>query len=518
MTFSRRWASIGRFLGCACVLALAAPGCNRRGEDRAYSRGSTVIVAYCCGERVLNPYFERPAQHLVFLPLVALDENGELDGRLARSWEHSPDYREWTYHLRTDVRWHDGVPVTAHDVKFSLDLLTHPEVRLVPRGFFESVSVIDDSTVTVRYAGARYGFDWWLVYYPRHLLQGLDPKAFSDWDFWTRPVGNGPFRYVRHMPMTMLEFEANPDFYLGKPKIERVVLKFSGDAALTELLGGQVDAVAGVNPADIPKLAADPRFRIYHRPHQYGARGIYWQNDHPLFRDRRVRRALTLAIDRRELLQVVNLPADFPIVDGPYTDRQLYRADLPDPLPHDPERARALLGAAGWRDRDGDGVREREARDFRFTAIVMAAPGWQELAVYVQNQLRQVGVRMDIQTLELSVVAERFRTGRFDAAFTWVRHIAGFLEREFGDESPFGYTNPEIVELARRARLTAHPDSQDQIYRRLTVIFRAELPVTRLFPEVTTVVVHRRIRGLSSPFRADPVWYMEELWLEEPSE
>ncbi len=506
--------SHGSILVPCAFLALAYFACGGD-EDPAYSRGSTVIVAHCCGREALNPRADMPARHLVFLPLVTRDANGELEGRLARRWEHSPNYRDWTYHLRTDIQWHDGVPFTAHDVEFTLHLLGHPDVLLLSPEFFESITVLDDSTLKVRYTGPTFGFDWWLVYYPKHLLEDLDPKEFSDWRFWIEPVGNGPYRFVRYVPETAMELEANPDYYRGKPRIERVVLKFVGDAALAELLAGNVDAIPDVNPSEIPKLAGDPRFRVYHRPHEYGARGIYWQNDHPLFRDPRVRRALTLAIDRQELLQVVNLPEDFPIVDGPYTDRQLHRGELPEPLPHDPERARALLDAAGWRDLDGDGVREREGEEFRFTAIAMAGSGWEALTVYIQDRLRRVGVRMELQTLEAGVVRERFYSGEFEAAFTLVRHFPGDLAWEYGADSPIGYVNPEVVELAERAAVSADPDVQDRIHRRLTEIFRADLPVTRLFPYVTTVVAHRRIRGLSSPYRINPVWFMEELWLEE---
>ncbi|MGH7564723.1 MAG: ABC transporter substrate-binding protein [Gemmatimonadota bacterium] len=474
-----------------------------------------MTVAYCCRGEALNPRADTPARHLVFLPLVTRGANGELEGKLAQSWEHSADWREWTYHLRPNVRWHDGVPVTAHDVEFTLNLLRHPDVLMLSPEFFESISVLDDLTLRVRYAGPTFGFDWWLVYYPKHLLEGLDPKEFYKWEFWTNPVGNGPYRFVRYVPETAMEFEANPEYYPGKPRIERVVLKFVGDAALTELLSEKVDAVTDVDPSEIPKLAGDPRFRIFHRPHEYTVRGIYWQNDYSLFSDPQVRRALTLAIDRQELLQVMNLPRDFPIVDGPYTDRQLHLGELPEPLPYDPERAQALLEAAGWRDRDGDGVRERDGQEFRFTAIAMADPGWEELTVYVQDRFRRVGVRMEIQTLAAGVVREKFYGGEFEAAFTWVRHFPGDLRHEYGEDSPLGYVNSEVVALADRAALTADPDVQDRISRELTEIFRADLPVTRLFPHVTTVAAHRRILGLSSPYQTDPVWYMEKLWLEE---
>ena len=496
-----------RWLLTSCF-ALTALACARD-EDPAYSRGSAMIVAYCCGPQALNPSMGLTSKFLVFLPLVAYDENGELEGRLARSWEHSEDYREWTYHLRTDVRWHDGVPVTAYDIKFTVDLLVHPDVAHYPAGTM-SLTVVDDSTLTVRYAGIPQ--DWWTVYYPKHLLEDLDPTEFYDWEFWLHPVGNGPYRFVRYLPETMMELEANPDYYRGKPVIERVVLKFGG-AGVIELLSGAVDA-AEVDPMDLPKLAADSRFRLYHT-RSGAARAIFWQHDHRFFRDSRVRRALTLAINRRELLAVLNLPENTPIVDGVYTSRQLRRRQLPEPLPYDPAQARTLLEAAGWRDQGGDGVREREGEEFRFTAIVDVSTGGERLAVLVQDQLRRVGVRMDVQTLESNVVQERLMAGAFEAAFTLSVSLPMFLRRDFGEGSPLGYRNARMMELIDRAVETAHPDVQDGIYREIAEILRADQPVTFLHWFVVPTVAHRRIQGLSSPFRADPVMFMEDLWIED---
>ena len=131
-------------LACVCLIALEGLHCGG-GEDRAYSRGSTVVVSHrISDEAALRPGSDSWAKFLVFLSLLWWSEEGELEGRLARTWEHSEDYREWTYHLRTDVRWHDGVPFTARDVKFTLDLLSHPAVLLFSPGRIESVTVSDD--------------------------------------------------------------------------------------------------------------------------------------------------------------------------------------------------------------------------------------------------------------------------------------------------------------------------------------------------------------------------------------
>ncbi|MFQ5739638.1 MAG: peptide ABC transporter substrate-binding protein [Acidobacteriota bacterium] len=448
--------------------------------------------------------------------MVTYDEEGELEGRLARRWEHSPDYREWTYHLRTDVRWQDGVPVTAQNVKFSLELLTHPDVLEFSPEAFESITVLDDSTVTIRTSGSiDPGWDKWTVFYPKHLLEKLDPGEIDHWEFWTHPVGNGPYRFVRYLPQTMMEFEANPDYYRGKPSIQRVILKFTGAAGLTELLSGNVDVVMDVNPVLIPKVAGDPRFRAYHSMVGWWIqRAIYWQNAHPLFHDPSVRRALTLAINRRELTRVINLPENTPVVDGPYTFRQLQRGQLPEPLPYDPARALALLEAAGWRDRDGDGMRERNGQAFRFTVLVGSLQSNKQIAVFIQDQLRRVGIIMNIQMMPNLNVLAKVKAGQFEAALT--AFVLGWLHRfHFGESFPLGYKNAELVKLADQVEVTVDPDAKDRVYQQLREIFRTDMPVTFLFPRMGTTFAHRRLHGLSSPWRADPVRFMEYLWLED---
>ncbi|HVS12169.1 MAG TPA: pseudouridine synthase, partial [Planctomycetota bacterium] len=371
--------------------------------------------------RQWRPLLRRDAKFLVFLPLAARNANGELEGRLAERWEHSPDYRDWTVHLRRDVRWHDGVPVTAHDVKFTMDLLTHPAVLKVPPDAF-SLTVLDDSTYRITCQKEANGspLDDWTVYYPKHLLEKLDPRDFYQWDFWTRPVGNGPYRYLRRLPKTMMEFEANPDYYRGRPRIERVVLKF-GELSMTEILSGNVDVLPYVPSMDLLKVKGDPRFRVYTYlgPGESALRipkAILWNLRHPPFRDARVRRALTLAINRRELHEALNLPEGMPIFDVLYTPGQFRRGEIPDPLPYDPEQAKRLLEEAGWHDTDGDGLREREGKPFRFTLRTTAAEGGDKPAVYIQAQLRRVGIQVDLQLLDAEAHDQRVRDGDFEAA------------------------------------------------------------------------------------------------------
>jgi peptide/nickel transport system substrate-binding protein len=406
------------------------------------------------------------------------------------------------------------VPVTARDVKFTLELLSHPDVLEVGPHDVESVTVLDDATIRVRFGSwtASNNFSsGYEIILPQHLLAHLDPKKYAQWNFWTRPVGNGPFRFGHYVLKTMMRIDANPDYYRGRPRIEHVVLKFTQGAEMAELLSGNVDILLG---AEAGRFASGSSWRAYYGITGVGMGfpyGILWNNGHPRLQDSRVRRALTLAVNRRELARMLKLPESIPIVDGPFTPRQVRRGELPEPLPYDPEQARALFDAAGWRQHGGSGMRERGGQAFRFTLLIGGEPGSSQIAVYVQEAWRRVGISADIQTLDGSVLRGRVRDRRFDAFLARV----GRWQDWFGANSSLGYRNAQVGRLLERLLLVSDPAEADAVCRQLTQIFRAEVPATFLFPRVATVFAGRRVRGLSSPWRVDPIRFIDDLWLDD---
>lgn len=498
---------------CAGSVVLAAVGCGR-GSDAPRSAPATITVLDP------TPVMGGPgwtSQNLVFLTLTGRDEKGELVGRLARSWERSPDRRNVTYRLRTDIHWHDGRPVTAHDVAFTMRLLAHPKVTYLPPSEAENVIVVDDSTFTT--TGHPYPTDTWIVYYPKHLLEKLDPAQFWDWEFWRQPVGNGPYRVVRSVPRLLMELEANPEYFGSPPRIERVVLK-SGETAVTELMAGNVDAALLYwRPLDVFKLAGDTRFRIYHDFALDRRKAVAWNQRFEPFRDARVRRALTLAIDRRELLRAMNLPKDVPLSDAPFSPGQWRAGALPSPLDYDPAEARRLLDEVGWREPSVGAVRMRAGAPLRFVMVVENADETE--AVLVQAALRRVGVDVQLRVLERQAARSRvFEAVDFDAA------LFAFCQRPwtpcglvawFGAESKLGYRNSEVARVLDSLATYAYLDADEPqaLYRELEPHFQADLPMTFLYPVTHFFVAHRRVRGLSSPHRANPVESMEKLWLEE---
>jgi peptide/nickel transport system substrate-binding protein len=519
----RRALSLAFACGSACLLAACADPSARSSPGRSDSPGEPTSVTLLYPGDDLGPAASAPIQYLVFLTLMHRRPDGGLEGRLIRGWEALEEGPGWTVRLRSDLRWQDGAPVTARDVAFTLDLHEHPEVLFAARPRSYDVTVVDDSTYTIRYGETADAevppgspLDWYTPIYPEHLLRDEDPARFYDWDFWRQPVGNGPYRLVRRVPETGLVLEADPDFALGPPKIDRVLIR-SGSSPLVELRAGNVDAVAHVPDSDVPKLRADPRYELYHAYNLGSVSAILWNHARPPFDDVRVRRALTQAVDRRSILEILNAPAELEPVDVLFSELQFRTGGLPPGLPYDPEAARALLQASGWVDRDGDGVREREGTPLRFSLLVSRGGGpWfpdhGREAVLVQANLQAVGVAAEILELDPGAARARAQARDFDAAILDIK--GGNRPPVFGPDGLTGYRSPRAAALIDSATRAIDRETRARLFAELGEILRRDLPFVVLAPMVSWTAADRRIRGLSSPWRADPAWYMDELWLD----
>lgn len=493
-------------------------------------RASTMTILR--NGRLTDEIRQYNSKYLLFLPLV--DRRGtDIRPRLAESWDHSPDYRTWTFHLRHDVRWHDGVPVTAHDVAFSLELFAHPDVLFNARIWgVDSVSVPDEHTITLVMSETMLGDPRhsWPVFFPRHLLENLDPAEFYEWDFWTHPIGNGPYRFARYVPRTAMELEANADFYAGKPSIERVIIRSGSRNPVVELRGGAADVAFDLRPADVLALGDDPRFEVYHHGDGAELYVLYWNHRHPMLADAAVRRALDHAIDRRELARILAFPDDVPLVGGLGNDGLLDpegRREWDRVPTHDPALAARLLDEAGWVDRDADGIREKGGQQARFTLLVpqSEALGGVAQGLLLQEQFEDVEVRVEIRPAESAgLVRDAVEGGDFEAAITWVdQDPHTILHTWLGEPTeaggraselrPLGYHDPEAAHLLEALMATPEPRARDTLYLRFNEIFRRDAPVAILLPGVYNHAANRRIRGFrpSWPFVLN---YAEELSIE----
>jgi peptide/nickel transport system substrate-binding protein len=290
------------------------------------------------------------------------------------------------------------------------------------------------------------------------------------------------------------------------------VLRYGGNG-VTELLSENVDIASRVTPVEAMRLAADPRFRIYYRRDDRRQIAIAWNHQNPLFQDVDVRRALTMSIDRRELHRLLNYPDDLPLVDVPTLPRHHDEGIVPDPLPFDRERASRLFAGAGWVDTDGDDILDKDGEDLEFTLLTNAQTATE--AVYIQDQFRRAGVRMEISTSAFNNLRRGLRrTHDFDAAIIRYNYI-----NWFGDFPVSGYENAEVSRLQDAAFFTIDQDEADQYMRALWQIFGAEIPITYLHPEIRYLAAHRRVRGLPESGRLPPnstlPLLVEDLWIDD---
>ena len=461
----------------------------------------TVRVLYAgADEGIFSPTWDDTPKFLIFQPLVTYEANScsEIIGGLAAQWEHSPDWKTWTVELRPDARWHDGVPVTSADVAFTVALTNHPDVLFYGAGEVESIEILDSHRFRAHLSRpGNWPLQGWMIIYPEHLLKDLDPAEFYQWEFWTQPVGNGPFRYLRHIPETMVELEANPDYYLGRPSIDRVRIQFrvGGESqdGLVELLAGNVDLVRGLSPMRADRLEDEPGLHSYY-VYQASSNWLIWNFTDPRFSDLRVRQAMAYATDRDHLRRVLSLPDSVPVTDGIFFLCDPQNPQVPEPYPYDPEQALSLLAEAGWRDTDGDAVLDRDGEPFSFTLLldrnVVAE------AVFVQDQLRRIGIDMKLQELDGNLVRERLDAGDFESILA--RTVTP--ERKMiAMDSPLGLLDLELAQAVEAASTEPDLDRKMRLWKVVGEQYRALAPALFLYPRMSMLVADERLMGIGEP-------------------
>lgn len=467
----------------------------------------------------------------MFLPLV--DEQPDLKTirpRLAASWEFSDDRRSLTFHLRDDVTWSDGTPVTAADVEFSYRAWTDPDVAWA--GAYtveevEGVEVVDEHTVRFDFTGP-YSTQLLdvaanAVILPEHAWGNLpfsEWRGNSDW-FVDHLVVNGPFRLGSWSPQEEVVLERNPLYHEeGLPYLDRVVIKVVPDQSnqITQLLAGQLDFVIQLSPDDVERVEAAPDARaLAFWSRSYVA--VAWNTDREPFDDVDVRRALTLGIDRPTLVASIWGPYAR-VISSPVPPGIWVSNPAVEPLAYDPGEARRLLTAAGWVDGDGDGVREQGDRRLAFDLMTNNGNQQREDAlVLIQEQLGRIGVEATPQALEFHTMVERAYGGEFDAFVSgWTLPTTFDFRYAFhSDEiatgsNVTGYSNPEVDDLLDRIRAAATLEEAKPMLDRLQVLLQAEQPYTFLWNSQRLVGLRERVHG-ADPNHLQTLNDLREWWV-----
>ena len=437
-------------LASALALSLVLTGCgNSSGsaQSSASSSGNTsqsetasgpkdevVTMAIISSWNTLNIYntsgnYGNCVADQMFERLVTCTHDGEYLPRLADSWEMSDDHMSMTFHLNQNATWHDGEPVTADDVVFTLKAVTSEKMDNYYRSKFVcvggtnsdgicadpsqlQVEAVDEYTVKIGLSTPKDEqtvlsiLCSFLYVLPQHILDTGDYSSINDSDFWSAPVGAGPFQFVRETAGEQLELTAYEDYYLGCPDFKTFVIKVVPAASLTAgLLNGDIDVVgAGSIPlSDWETVKSSDNLvaqSITSYSYQYMQFNLSEGND--TFQDAAVRTAFDKAIDKQ--LMVDQLMAGEGLVAvGPMPEYHPYYNEDLVPNTYDPEAAKSELEAAGF--------------DFDRTYTLLVPQGNQvreQSALIIQQNLKDIGITIEIETYDFATVLEMMRNGEFD--------------------------------------------------------------------------------------------------------
>jgi peptide/nickel transport system substrate-binding protein len=526
------------------ALCLLATGARRAAECGGEYCGTLVFASGGQPDILLPPVsvsaLSRDIHDQIFLKLadigMALNTVGDRGfvPELAKRWNWR-DSLTLVFHLDRRARWQDGRPVTAGDVAFTFDAYTDPQVNSSSApilAHIASVTARDSLTAVFRFRDRYPEMFYDAVYHmrilPAHLLASVPRDRWLSADFGRAPVGDGPYRFVAWTP-EYVELAADSTFFLGRPHIRRLLWRFTPNlqVAISQLIADQADALETLGPPTIAaQVQAAKQLTVYHYT---GTNYAYLQfnlaangdttRPHPLFSDRQLRRALTMALDRGKLCQSVwGTAAKVP--PGPMPQAWWIWSVGTTPLPYDTAQAARLLAADGWVDSDGDGIREKGGVKLSFHLATPTSSGTRrQYARLIQAQLKSLGVDVQIDEVDPVVFNQRIQAGLFDAALPawnadptptssfaqrWTR--AGWGRFNYGR-----YANANLERLLGDAtQRAANPRAAARAWRAVLDTLNQDAPGIWLYAPDNLAGVHSRVAGVT--IRADSWWALVRTW------
>jgi len=433
---------------------------------------------------------------------------------LAWHWEYAgADSSALRFRMKSGLRWSDGRPITAQDVAWTYRAIKDPRTaspRAQDLAQLDSVVTENDSVVVFHFRrrNPEMLFTTSIAIAPRHVYEGTPLERLGTHPGFSRPdslVVSGPFRIGSRRPGEQITLVPNAAFSVP-PLLDRIVIRIIPEPTtrLAELRTGNVDMVKAIGfdqVADLRQRAPNLRFASIEK--RYWEYVAYNPRPGSAFADPRVRRALGQALDVEGMIKGLHMEPFTTRAAGPYAPifRDLYDPARMRPLPHDPEGARRMLEAAGWRDADGDGVREKDGKPLRFTLVTNTGNQRRaDVAQVMQQQWKAVGADMRFQQLEFNTFQQRQATRDFEALLgSWGVNLSPDITPLFAPEAPFNiisFTDSAAVRLMREAKEEETAEAANPLWRAAAERIVREQPYTWLYYYDIVVGLGERLRGV----------------------
>lgn len=522
---------VPRALSIALATVLLSAACSR---DRG--TGGTIVISSAGDADVLFPALTvsvlgKQVTDQVFDNLAdvgpALNTVGDegFTPRLSDRWRWAPDSTRIAFHINPNARWHDGAPVTASDVRFTVRLIKDPALaspHSTNLDKIDSVSVPDSLTAVVwlheRTPDAFYKAASSIVILPEHLLAKIPPASLHESDFMRAPVGSGRFRFVEWQKGARIVLQADTANYRGRPRADRVIWLLAPDYTASSLrfLDGTADFLDVVRPELLPQVKAkDLNVIVSPGSLDYGYVAFNLRDGsrprpNPVFGDRETRRALVMAVDKAAIVR--NIFDTLGLVAGAPTTRIIATSDTSTYIPYDPAAAARKLDSLGWKRRS-DGMRARGNTPLAFQLMVPSSSTTRNrIAVLLQEQWRQIGADVKIDAIEVNSFGERMENRKFDALLNaWhidptpssVREEWASSEVKNGGYNETFYQSPAFDAVIDSAVREMNPSRSVALYRRAYRILVEDAPAMWIYEL-------RNVHGASK--RIKPVGIRPDAW------
>ncbi|MGG4194012.1 MULTISPECIES: ABC transporter substrate-binding protein [unclassified Paenibacillus] len=503
--------------------------------ELAKNRKDTMIIGITSPSGIFNPLFadstyDNYINTSIFTSMIEVNKDGTYKEGIAEKWEISPDNLVYTFTLRDGLKYSDNTPVTADDVAFSLTVLHDKsydgptdiikdahikggkEYKEGKATSIEGIKVLDARTIQVTTTEVN------ALAFSAIGSVGVLPKAIYGKDYkqgslgymrdlFTHPVGNGPYKLEKFTPGQEAVLVANELFYQGKPKIEKLIYKFTTSETNVQLMqAGETDMdFIDVNKDTIEQLKEFGFVDINLFPaNSYGY--IAFNHKHDQFKDKRVRQALTYGLNRKEIVDavyqgyadVLNVPQSK--VSWAYTDDvNKYDFDL--------EKAKQLLDEAGWKV-GADGIREKDGKKFKITFTATTPnPVNDAIIPLAQASYKELGIEFVAEQMDFNAAIDKRKKGDFDMMFlAWALtpdpQSGENVFKSGGSQNDVGYSNPKVDELFTKAGAMVDTEKRKEVFKELYKELNEDLPYIFLYQRRDMWANNARLQGFDmSPYR-----------------
>jgi len=471
---------------------------------------------------VLNYYnpTDQEISRLIFSGLLRFDGSGAPQADLADTWGVSQDGTLYNITIKENATWHDGEPVTADDVIFTIDLLRSGS-DIVPQDlqdFWKDIDVVklDERVLQFRLPEAYAPFPDYLTFriLPKHLLDGKSIDEMIDLPYNIQPVGTGPFRFDHLIQedgqIRGVVLSAYDKYYGLKPYIDEIVFRYFPDSAsaLDAYKNGEVQGIGSVTTDILPQALAEPNLSIFsaREPELSMVMFNLKNQDTPFLQDVNVRRALLSGLNRQAIVDRI-MQGQAVVADGPILpDTWAYYKDLKR-VEYDPDQAKELLKEAGYiLGEEGDVVRKKDDVSLRFSLLYPDDEKHQAIAEQIQANWNALGAEVTIEPVSYeSLIQDRLEPRDYQAALVdlnlsrspdpdpypfWDQAQAS------GGQNYTQWDNRVASEYLESARVTVNLSERAKYYRNFQIIFNQDMPAIPLFYPIYSYAIDRQVQGV----------------------